>query len=120
MYRSFTDRVFAGICGGLAARVPVNAWWFRAAFIILTPLTLGAVAVLYLILWLIIPQALPTQARRGGASSLLLALVLAILTLGGFVLWMGGGLRAPTGADLYWPGLLVALSAVFFLRQLRG
>lgn len=120
MYRSFTDRVFGGICGGLGALLPLNAWWWRIAFVLLSVLTLGAFAVLYLILWLIVPQASPARPQRGGASRLLLVLVLMLLTLAGYVVWLGGGLRGPGGADLYWPGMLLALSAVFFLRQLRG
>jgi phage shock protein PspC (stress-responsive transcriptional regulator) len=43
MYRSFTDRVFGGVCGGLAAILPINAWVFRAAFIVLSIMTVGAV-----------------------------------------------------------------------------
>lgn len=120
MYRSFDDRVLGGVCGGLAALLPVSAWWFRMAFVLLAPLTLGAAALLYLGLWMMVPQASPARRRRGGAGMLLLTIVLAALTFGGWLVWAGGGLRGPTGVDLYWPGLLLGVALIFFLRQVRG
>lgn len=120
MYRSFDDRVLGGLCGGLAALLRINAWWLRAVFAVLTPLTLGAAALLYLALWMLVPQASPVRRRRGGAGLLLLTLVLAALTLGGWVAWAGGGLRGPAGLDLYWPALLVGLALIFFVRQVRS
>lgn len=120
MYRSFDDRVLGGVCGGLAALLPPSAWWFRAAFIVLSVVTLGAAALLYLGLWITIPQASPARRVRGGAGLLLLTIVLAALTFGGWLVWAGGGLRGPTGIDLYWPALLVGLALLFFLRQVRA
>ncbi len=120
MYRSFDNRVLGGICGGLAALLPVNAWWFRAAFALLTPLTLGAAALLYLALWLAVPQVSLARRRRGGAGRLLLAIALTALTFGGWLVWAGGGLRGPAGVDLYWPALLLGVALIFFLRQVRG
>jgi phage shock protein PspC (stress-responsive transcriptional regulator) len=120
MYRSFDDRVLGGVCGGLAALLPLSAWWFRVAFALLAPLTLGAAALLYVALWLAVPQASPARRRRGGAGLLLLAIVLAALTFGGWLVWIGGDLRGPTGIDLYWPGMLLGVALIFFVRQVRG
>lgn len=120
MYRSFDDRVLGGVCGGLGALLRISAWWFRAAFIALTPLTLGAAALLYLALWMLVPQASPARRPRGGAGRLLLATALAALTFGGWAAWAGGGLRGPAGVDLYWPALLLGVALIFFLRQVRG
>lgn len=119
MYRSFSDRVLGGVCGGLASVLPLNAWWFRALFIVLAVITTGAFAALYLLLWWIIPQESPLTRSRGGAWRLLLTIVLALLVGAGWLAQNLGDLRGPTGINLYWPGLLVALGAVFFLRQLR-
>ena len=54
--RSRTNRVFAGVCGGLAEFFGINAFWFRLAFLI--SLIPGGVPgfLLYLILWVIIPN----------------------------------------------------------------
>lgn len=53
--RSRTDRVFAGVCGGLGAFFGISTFWFRLAFII--AFLPGGVPglLLYLLAWLIIP-----------------------------------------------------------------
>lgn len=120
MYRSFTDRVLGGVCGGLGALFPISAWWFRAAFALLAVVTTGAFAALYVLLWWLLPPESLVTGRRGGAGWLLLALLLAAVTLAAWVLHLSGGLRGPSGQVLFWPGLLLVLSVVFFLRQVRG
>jgi phage shock protein PspC (stress-responsive transcriptional regulator) len=54
--RSRSDRVVAGVCGGLAEFFGISAFWFRLAFLI--ALIPGGVPGLlpYIILWLIIPK----------------------------------------------------------------
>src|SRR4026207_1219314 len=76
MYRSFTDRVFGGVCGGLGALLPVNPWVFRVIFVILAVMTLGAFAALYVLLWWLIPQESLVGRQRGGAGLLLLVILL--------------------------------------------
>jgi phage shock protein C len=55
LYRSRTDRKLAGVCGGLGAYFNIDPTLFRIIFLILF---LGACQglVLYIILWLIMPQ----------------------------------------------------------------
>lgn len=120
MYRSFTDRIFGGVCGGLGAVFRVSAWWLRAIFIILSIITLGAFAALYLLLWWSIPQESLVGRRRSGAGRLLLVIVLAVATGVAYLVHVSGGLRGPSGQDLFWPGMLLLLSAVFFLKQVRA
>lgn len=120
MYRSFTDRVLGGVCGGLGSLFPVRAWWFRAAFLLLAVLTTGAFAALYVLLWWLLPAESLVTGRRGGAGWLLLTLLLAAGTLAAWVVSLNDGLRGPSGQALFWPGMLLALSVVFFLRQVRG
>jgi phage shock protein PspC (stress-responsive transcriptional regulator) len=119
MVRSFSDRVFGGVCGGLAASLRLNAWLVRALFIVLALVSLGAFAVLYLLLWWLVPQesAVLRRGRRG--VPLPLVLLMIALTL---LAWAGrdmGYLRLASGVDMFWPGMLLLLSAVFFLRQVR-
>jgi hypothetical protein len=60
----------------------------------------------------------PIQRRRG--IPLILVLALIVLTVAA---WVGrdlGQLTTASGVNLFWPGAVVILSAVFFLRQLRG
>ena len=119
MYRSFSDRVFGGVCGGLAAALHVSGWAVRAVFVVLTLVSLGAFAVVYPLLWWTIPQEFPRQNRRRRGVALPFVLLLIALAVAA---WVGrdlGYLRAPSGLDLFWPGALVVLGAVFFLRQVR-
>jgi phage shock protein C len=54
--RSRSDHIFAGVCGGLGDFFGISAFWFRLAFLI--ALLPGGVPgfVLYLVLWVIIPN----------------------------------------------------------------
>ncbi len=56
LLRSRSNRVFMGVCGGLAEFFGISAFWFRLAFII--ALIPGGVPgiLIYLLLWLIIPS----------------------------------------------------------------
>jgi phage shock protein PspC (stress-responsive transcriptional regulator) len=120
MYRSFTDRVLGGVCGGLGTVLRLNAWWVRAAFVGLALLTSGAFALLYVILWWMLPQESLVGRRRGGSGRLLLVTILIAATAAGWFISYNGGLRGPTGQDLYWPALLLLAGGVFFLRQVRA
>jgi phage shock protein C len=54
--RSRTNRVFAGVCGGLAGYLGWDPVVIRIAYVILTLLSFGSAGVLlYLIAWLVIP-----------------------------------------------------------------
>ena len=54
--RSRQNRIFAGVCGGLADFFGIRAFWFRLGFLL--ALIPGGVPgfLLYLLLWLIIPN----------------------------------------------------------------
>jgi phage shock protein C len=54
--RSRSNRIFAGVCGGLGDFFGISAFWFRLAFLI--ALLPGGVPgfLLYLVLWVIIPN----------------------------------------------------------------
>ncbi len=53
--RSRSNRVLAGVCGGLGEFFGLSAFWFRLLFIILS-LPGGLPGILpYIVLWLIIP-----------------------------------------------------------------
>ncbi len=120
MYRSFSDRVFGGVCGGLAAALHANSWIVRALFVVLTLASLGAFAVVYLLLWWTVPQDFPRQSRRQRGAALPLVILLLILAVAAWVGRDMGYLRGPTGMDLFWPGAALLLGLVFFLRQVRA
>ena len=53
--RSRTDRVFGGVCGGLGQHTDLPAWAWRLIFC-LTLLYFGAGLLIYLLLWIFLPQ----------------------------------------------------------------
>ncbi len=54
--RSRSDRLIAGVCGGLAEFFGINVFWIRLAFVI--ALIPGGIPglLIYAILWLVIPK----------------------------------------------------------------
>ena len=53
--RSRTDRWISGVCGGLAQVSGVDSWVWRLVFTVFT-LTFGFGAVIYLLLWIFVPE----------------------------------------------------------------
>jgi phage shock protein C len=119
MVRSFSDRVLAGVCGGVGAWLHLNAWILRLLLIVLAVASGGILAALYLALWWALPQGSPARAVRGA----LVRVVYAAALIAVFVaLWLGRHepwLAAPSGESLLLPAMLLVLSVVFVLRQLR-
>ena len=56
LYRSRKQRIIAGVCGGLAEYFNVDPTWVRIIFIVLL-LAFGSTLLVYLIMWLIVPDA---------------------------------------------------------------
>lgn len=54
--RSINDRQLAGVCGGVAEYFGVDSTIIRLALVLFTLLG-GAGVILYIILWLIMPEA---------------------------------------------------------------
>ena len=55
--RSQTDRMVAGVCGGLGAYLGIEAVWVRLFFVLITVVPNGFGLLVYLILWIIMPEA---------------------------------------------------------------
>jgi phage shock protein PspC (stress-responsive transcriptional regulator) len=53
--RSRTDRWLGGVCGGLAVVSGIDAWVWRLVFTLFT-ITFGFGAVIYLLLWIFVPE----------------------------------------------------------------
>lgn len=114
MTRSFSNRVLGGVCGGLASRTPFNATIWRLFFIVLTALTQGVGALVYLVWWWLLPQESPFEERRS-AGGTLLALIVSVLLIAGYVI--RDQLVTEAGADVYLPLVLLIMALVFLLRQ---
>ena len=57
LFRDPDDMVIAGVCSGLGAYFKLDPWVFRAVFIITCLLGLGSPILIYVVLWIIIPEA---------------------------------------------------------------
>jgi phage shock protein C len=56
LHRSRSDRMLAGVCGGLAESLGVDAGLIRIALVALTVLGFGFGIVLYLAAWILAPE----------------------------------------------------------------
>jgi phage shock protein PspC (stress-responsive transcriptional regulator) len=61
MYRDPDDRMIAGICGGLAAYLDIDPVIVRLIFVVL--LFTGVGVLVYIILWIVIPEARTTAQK---------------------------------------------------------
>lgn len=62
LYRDPDNKVLGGICGGIGAYFNIDPVWTRIAFVIAL-LIFGSGSLLYLILWIIIPEARSTAEK---------------------------------------------------------
>lgn len=101
LQRSATNRVIGGVCGGLAERTDIDPILFRVVTAVLV-LVGGAGLILYGAAMLLIPDArsgrapidhvIPRSAHRNvGVATVLLAIVCALVVVGGFTGVFGGG-----------------------------
>jgi phage shock protein C len=79
--RSKRDRVVAGVCGGLGSYFAVDPVVFRIAFVVLALSGWGGGVLLYVIAWLVMPEATGDEPvaeyrPRQGATFIGLALIL--------------------------------------------
>lgn len=136
--RSESDRMIGGVCAGLGRYLAVDPVLVRLAFVVLS-LVNGVGAVIYLILWIVLPgesslelsgDALvranlsdmraqaerllgSLRSRQQGALIIGVALVVVglVFLLGNFVPWLTPG--------LLWPIALIAVGAYLLLSR-RG
>lgn len=54
--RSRTDRWIGGVCGGLNGVLGIEAWVWRLVFVLFTLLTSGFGALVYLLMWIFVPE----------------------------------------------------------------
>jgi len=62
LYRDSDNKVLGGVCSGIGAYFNIDPVWIRVAFVISLFIG-GSGFLIYIILWIIIPQALTTKER---------------------------------------------------------
>lgn len=63
LYRDPEHSVLGGVCGGLGAYFHTDPVWFRVAFVLLSIIGIGTPLLVYVILWVVVPEA-KTAAER--------------------------------------------------------
>lgn len=120
MTRSFADRVFGGVCGGLGSSWRVNSWILRVIFVVFAIASLGVGVALYIALWWVLPQESLITNQRTNAFDALLFVVTILIIVGSWVLHLSGNLTGDDGQALLYPIVAMTLSIILFLRLVRG
>lgn len=79
LYRSKTDRVIVGVCGGLGEHFGIDSIIFRILFIFISPLFL-----VYFVMWIFVPED-PNQKGVAKGSSFLKILLIILFFLIPFI-----------------------------------
>lgn len=119
LYRSRKDRVVAGISGGLADYFGFDPVLFRIGFVVLA-LTGGSGLLIYLVLWLVIPEAPEgyQPPARATVSSMPAAMIGAVLIAVGGVALLN--MIIPDVSRFLWPLALVVVGLVLVLGGLSN
>lgn len=117
--RSRTDRKVGGVAAGMAEYMNIDPAWMRIAWLAL--LVLGPGVVLYIVAWIILPEAdiaspaqlaSTTQRRESGQ-----------LIIGGLLVAIGGALFAdhylPWMKELILPAVLIAVGTGVVIYSLK-
>lgn len=129
--RSLLNRIAGGVGGGIGDYLGISAWWVRAALLSVAVTNLPFGALLYVLLWFIIPgqtinemppvplpdeQPAPQRTRPEGV----LTIGAVAITVGLIILAETTGVLRSAGGDLMPPGMLLAIGVVLLLKHLRG
>jgi phage shock protein C len=109
--RSSTDKVVAGVAGGLGRYLGIDPVILRVAFVVLTLAGLAGILV-YIVGWIAIPEEKPgeqvgTTQHSGGNT--------ARLIVGGLLILVGGAALfdnlIPDLSKYFWPAAIILLGA---------
>jgi phage shock protein C len=125
LYRSQTNKVFAGVCGGLAEYLDVDATIIRIVWVLLTLLG-GSGIILYIVAFFIVPErpmtisGSPAQIKsKSGSTSvfgIIFVIVGAVLLLDNLEVFSFCRIWDTTWEILF-PGILVLLGIYLMTRR---
>lgn len=120
LHRSATDRVVAGVCGGIAEYVGVDPSLVRLAFVVGT-LWGGIGMFVYIVLAIVLPvnQEGPAPAVFSAERSHALA-GMVLVVLGGLLLAGNMGWTPWLSWNLFWPVVLILAGAGLLARTPRA
>ncbi|MEN6343241.1 MAG: PspC domain-containing protein [Methanospirillum sp.] len=67
--RSRTDRMVAGVCGGIGEYLEIDPNVIRLIWVVVTVFTVGTGVLAYLLAWLVIPEEAPLETQTGSADT---------------------------------------------------
>jgi phage shock protein PspC (stress-responsive transcriptional regulator) len=121
------DRTFGGVCGGLGIYLGIQSMWVRLAFALFTLFTAGVSLLLYLVLWLLIPQQTLPEIPPGDpvahlppSAETLILLGASVLLLGIAVLAVSLGVLQGQRGDVLLPFAVLGVGVILLAQQLRG
>jgi phage shock protein C len=150
LYRSQTDKMVGGVCGGLGHYLGIDTTLVRLFFVILGFANGGIALLLYFVLWIVMPlegqtpsASMEESLRTGTAEMAQRARTIGDdlratwherprdvgLILGGALIILGGVLFLQNldlpwlrwfSVDLLWPALLIIGGLALLFRQARG
>jgi phage shock protein C len=119
LHRSATDRVIAGVCGGIAEYLSIDPSLVRIAFVVGT-LWGGVGLLIYIVLAVILPVDASTPAYTAYSPERSHALAGTVLVVLGALLLLGNMGWAPwLSGNLFWPAVLVLVGVGLLLRTPR-
>lgn len=127
--RSLLNRTLGGVGGGLGAYLGINAWWIRAAFVALALFTFGAGFLLYLVLWLTLPQQTlvdlqgvksPTKLAYPARPETLILLGIGVIFVGMLVMAFNLGVLDNSNGGALLPFAVILLGITLLAQNLRS
>ena len=121
LHRNLNNRIFAGVCSGLADYFDIDPILVRLAFVVVA-FAGGASILAYIILWIVMPpgEGSTVQHYMTGSTQ-------GAVWVGGFLVLLGVlFLAGNTGIfwwwnwNLFWPLILVGLGVLILSRRLGG
>jgi len=115
LYRSTSDKVIAGVCGGLASYFRLDPALVRLAFVVFA-LAGGASVLLYIVLWIAVPAgaAAALSAVRPMNNEVV---AMFLIGIGGVWLLANVGVLRFINWSFAWPLVLVALGIALLVRR---
>lgn len=118
LYRSSTQKVIGGVCGGLGDYFAIDPVWFRIGFVVLA-IAGGSGVLIYLLMWLIVPPqpdgyVAPATGRGSVTGVAVIGVVFMVVGTVALV-----NTAAPWMGQYVWPVVLLMGGLVLLLGGLK-